>query len=177
MLNLVKIISTVIDSLSRRKVKFLRFGNNDVQDVIQAAPYGNDSNPIADMVAVYGSTEEKGKAVIIGYLNVNQIADVGEHRTFATDSDGNVVFSIHQKNDGTCEIGGNTDFMVRFSNLEAGFNELKSDVNSHISDWNTFATAYVPGGPTPVGTPPTASTSTPTTADISGAKIDEIKTL
>ena len=54
---------------------------------------------------------------------------------------------------------GDSDFMVRFSELKAGFDQLKSDFNTHSH------TAH--------GTPPT----TPSTASVDSCKIDEIKTL
>ena len=85
--------------------------------------------------------------------------------------------SIILRKDGTAEILGNTDNMVRFSKLQTAFDQLKSDLNDHVQNWNTFAAAYVPGGPSPVGLPPTASTSTPSSADVEPAKINEIKTI
>ena len=59
-----------------------------MQTSIEAMPYGVDSNPIKDMVAVYSETTGKGETVIIGYLNKNLKAEVGEFRTFSTDSNG-----------------------------------------------------------------------------------------
>ena len=53
-MNFVKITSTSIDELSRRIIKFLRLGRSDVQDSIQVAPFGFDSCPVKDMIAVYG---------------------------------------------------------------------------------------------------------------------------
>jgi len=122
-------------------------------------PYGVDSNPIADMIAVYSPTLQKGRAVIVGYINKNQLAAVGEHRIYSTDSQGNLKFSIWLKNDGTCEIGGNENHLTRFEELEAGFNQFVQDFNSHSHASN--------------GVPPTV----PTSAEISRAKIEEIKTL
>jgi hypothetical protein len=55
--------------------------------------------------------------------------------------------------------------MTRFEELETGFNQLKSDFNSFLT--------HVHGGP---GTPP-APPVLPSTASISGAKINEVKTL
>ena len=56
-----------------------------------------------------------------------------------------------------------TDFAVRFSELETAFNQLKSDYDAHTHP-------YVD---TPIG-PSTTSATVPSTADISGAKIEEI---
>jgi hypothetical protein len=86
------------------------------------------------------------------------------------------------------EVGGDADFMVRFSAMEAAFNEFRDDFNAALADINqnsadiaAFAAAYVPGGPAAVGLPPTFTYGdnqpADSAADISGAKIDEIKTL
>ncbi len=164
-MNLATIISTEINNLSQRVSKFLRFGLNDVQTAIQTAPYGVDSNPIKGMIAVYGATSEKGKPVIIGYINKNQLADVGETRIFSTDENGVLQTFIWLQNDGIMEIGGDVDNMVRFSELKSGFDELKSDFNAFLT--------HVHGA---AGTPPTPP-ATPSTASIDDSKINEIKTL
>jgi hypothetical protein len=169
--------STSLGTLGRRIIKFLGLGRSDVQTAPQAAPYGIDSNPTKNMVAIYSDLGNKGAKTVIGYLNVDSVADVGELRLFSTDSDSALQFVIHLRANGTCEIGGTTDNMVRYSKLEDAFNTLKDDLNNHIQNYNAFAAAYVPGSPSALGTPPTAATSTPSTADITPAKIDEIKTL
>jgi hypothetical protein len=167
MANFVKVISSAIDNLHRRVVKFYRLGKSDVQTAIEAGPYGIDSNPIKDLIAVYAETGEKGKTVIVGYLNKNQLAAAGEVRLYSTDAAGEQQFYIWLKNTGICEIGGAGDFLVRYNELETAFNELQSK-------FNTFANSYTPGSPSTLGTPPTVS---PSTADITKAKITEIKTL
>lgn len=179
-MNFVKTISTEIDSLSRRVVKVLRYGTKDVQTAIESAPFGIDANPYKDLIAVYGKTDSKGKKIILGYLNKNQIADVGEIRLYSTDSSGVEKFYTFLKNDGTMEIGGNSDNMVRFSELENAFNELKSDFNTLVTTFNGHihtTTATVGATPTPGVIAPTTTPGTSSTADISPAKIDEIKTL
>lgn len=159
MISLIKILSTEVDKLNRRVGKFLRFGNKDVQTSLNCAPFGIDSNPIKDMVAIFAPTTDKGETVIIGYINKNQIAGVGEFRVFSTDQNGALKAFIWLKNDGTIQLGGDNDFLVRFNALEQGFNQFKSDFNGHSHTGH--------------GAPPT----TPTTASISDAKISQIKTL
>ena len=175
---IVKIISTKIDDRNRRLIKTLGFGNDDVQETQNVSSFGDDSNPVRDLIAVYAPTTDIGNPVIIGYINQNQIAKVGEKRIFSTDSEGNVVFAIHLKNDGTAEVGGNTDNLVRYSKLKQEFDVLNDKVNSLIAKYNTHLHPFVGlaigvTGATAVST----STETPSTADMSSAKIDEIKTL
>lgn len=174
-MNLVKVISTEIDNLNRRLVKFLRFGKSDVQTSLEAAPFGVDSNPIEDMVAIYAETGEKGKTTIIGYLNKNQLAEPGETRLYSTDDDGEQQFYIWLRKDGTVEIGGDTKHMVRYEELQTAFDELKSDFNTFITIFNNHVHSGV--APGPGLTSFTTTTGSPSAADITPAKIDEIKCL
>lgn len=175
MISLVQIISTEIDSLKRRVVKFLRLGRSDIQTSLQASPYGVDSNPIKGMVALYIKTGEKGKTVIVGYINKRQRSAPGEYRIFSTNANGTLKAYAWLRNDGIMELNGDDDNMVRFSELETAFDELKSDFNALVTVYN----AHVHPGVTSGGasTLITTSSGSSSAADISGAKIDEVKTL
>lgn len=172
-MNLTTVISTTFDQMNRLKVKFLRKGKSDVRECLEVSSYGDDSNPIKDMVALYAPTDEAGRDYIVGYINKNRLAQVGEKRIFSTDADGVLSTYIWLKNDETMEIGGNTDFMVRYSALETAFNQLKTDFNNLVTSFNAHMHPTAATGPP---SPPTVSGS-PSSADISGAKIEEIKTL
>lgn len=176
-MNIVKVISTRIQQ-GRQLVKFLRYGNSDVLECVESSPYGIDSNPIRDMVAIYAKTNAVDSDVLIGYINKNRLSEVGENRLFSTDENGELSTFIWLKNDGTMEIGGNTDNMVRFSELQTAFNDLKQSVNDLTTAFNTHTHATAVPGPPVVPTPvPGVIPATPPTADVSGAKIEEIKTL
>jgi hypothetical protein len=160
-------------------IKFNRLGRSDVKEKLEVSPYGLDSNPVKNTVAIYTPTSVSGDGVVFGYVNPDQKADVGEFRTYATDADGVEVFYTWLKNDGTAEIGGDSDYMVRYSELESAFNELRDDFNQLVTDYNAHihtTTATVGVGPVGVISP-TTSQGSASTADISGAKIDEIKTI
>lgn len=178
MINIVEVISTAFDSAQKRLVKFYRMGKQDVQDCTQVSPAGVDSSPIKGMRAIYAQTPERGKNFVIGYLSENQLAQPGETRVFSVDSSGELKAWMWFKGDGTIEILGSDDNLVRFKKLEEGFNELKDDHNALVQKWNAFVAAYVPGSPASVGTPPTlAGSNVPaSTASITGAKFDEVKT-
>lgn len=175
-MNLVKVISTELDDISRRIVKFLRKGKGDVQTAPECAPYGIDSNPVKDMIAVYGQTGVKGKQVVLGYINKNQLAAVGENRIYSTDSEGTLSFAIHLKADGTCEIGGTADNLVRFANTKAVIDEIQSDIASIKQVFSTWVPVPMDGGAA-LKTAATTWAATPLTEDIDSSKIDEIKTL
>ena len=175
---IVKVISSKTDDQDRRLVKSLGWGDDDVQENITASSFGDDSHPVKDMIAIYSDTTDIGEPVIIGYVNKDQISKVGEKRIFSTDADGVLSFALHLKNDGTAEFGGDADFMVRYNELETGFNALKSDLNTFISTFNAHVHPFVGLA---VGVPgittPTTTAGSPSSADISGEKINEIKTL
>lgn len=174
-MDIVKTISTDFDRLRNRIVKALRFGKTDTRTAKEVGPYGTDSNPIKGMSAVYSQTSNKRDRVIIGYLNKNQLAESGEHRTYSTDDQGELKFYIWQKKDGTCEIGGNSDFMVRFNALKSGFDQLVDDHNDLVSKFNSHVHSGVTTGGGSSGI--TATPDNASTASIDEAKIEEIKTL
>lgn len=171
---LVRAISTAFDAIKRRIIKVRVLGKDDIQTCFESSPFGVDSNPFKDLQAVYAKTGDKGKTVIIGYIHKNQLAAVGETRLFSSDSAGGLKFWVWLKNDGTLELGGNTKHVANFEGLQTAFNELKTDFNNHIGNYNTHIHpgVTVGGGVTGITTP-----GTPSSADITGAKINEIKSL
>ncbi len=163
---ITRVISSAFDSVKRRITKVRIFGIGDVQTGFEASPYGTDSNPIANMRAIYASTSEKGKNVIIGYINVNQLAAVGEHRIYSTDENGELKFYIWLKNDGTCQFGGSVDNLVRYSPLNEGAQDLVAQLQGELVK---IAAGIATGG----GSYSPATLS----LDITDYKIDEMKTL
>ena len=79
--------------------------------------------------------------------------------------------------DGTIEINGNADFAVKYNELKTAFDTLKNDFNSFISIYNAHIhpVAGVTAGPATVPSSVTVSTGTPTTADMTSSKVDEVK--
>lgn len=173
-MNLVKVFSSNTNDLKQRLIKVLRMGKRDVQTSIQATPYGVDSNPVKDMVAVYSKTETDGSTVIVGYLNKNSIAAVGEFRVFSTDANGVEKFYTWLKNDGTIEIGGNQNFAVKFNELKTEFNKLKQSHNDLLTEYKMHVHT---GGTISGSTGTTTSTLLANTSNISNAKNDKIKTI
>lgn len=166
-------ISTMVDTY--RYFKF-KLSSGNVNEKRAIAPFGIDSVPVKDMGVVVADTRIKGKGVIVGVFNKSNEAAEGETRIYSVDSDNVVQNYIHVKSDGTIEIGGNTDNMVRYSELETAFDQLKSDFDDLVTVFNAHTHLYAPGPGSPTPTAAPATTGTPSTADITGAKINEIKT-
>jgi hypothetical protein len=163
------ILSSVISTALKdayRIVKVLCLGKDDIREADEAAPFGIDSNPVANMIAVYAPTIDKSEAVIIGYLNAEQLAAPGEVRMYSTDADGKMKIYTWLKADGTMEIGGDADNMVRYTALNTAMQNFKTLINAELTK--------VQAGISGVGG---AYVKADVSVDISAAKITEIKTL
>lgn len=140
---------------------------DDIQTVELMNNAGNGSIPaIGSRIVIV----ELGPAWKIGIAesdNIDPEVEDGEGHFYSQDSD-EIKAWIKLSKSGIIEINGNTDFAVRFSVLESGFNQLKSDFNSFLTHIHTGGTISGNTGPP---TPPVL----PSAADISGAKIDEVK--
>jgi len=173
MITLGKIISTEFDNLKRRLIKITRYGKSDVQTPMEGMPYGIDSNPTKDMIALYAESKEKGKAYIIGYLVKNQKAEVGEIRLFATDAQGTEKGYTWLKNDGTLELLGNTNYAVKYNELKTELDALKKSHNDLLTEYKTHVH---PTNFPVIVVSPTISTQIPNTSDFSKVKNTKIKT-
>ncbi len=172
-----KVNGASLSDKARAIIKILVLGLNDVQTAKQVAPFGIDSAPLKEMVAVHAPTGVMGESVVIGYIQKDMVATPGESRFFSTNADGETQFALHMRTDGQAEFGGTGDFLARFNELKAGFDELKGDFNALVTKYNTHihvttATIGV-GGPGVIS--PTVATEVPSTASIDSAKIDEIE--
>lgn len=169
MIQLVKIISTTIDSANRRLVKFFRFGKDDVQEVLNASASGDDSPPTENMRGIYVQTSQVGTPVLVGYINDKQIAKPGEKRIFATDQNGNVLLHFYMKDDSTIELGGTGNYAVKFNELKTEFNELNNKFNNLVTLYNSHVHPAIGS--------PTASQGFQSNANIDNAKNHKIQTI
>ena len=174
MINVVKILSSSINQ-GKRVLKFLRYGRQDVQTSVEVMPFGVDSNPVKDMVAIYSETAQNGKTVIIGYINKNQVAEIGGFRTYSTDSYGNVTGYTYLRSNGDMELLGNTNFAVKYNELANVFDELQSDINTLKNLFATWVPVPTDGG-TALKTITATWSATPIIEDITTVKNDKIKT-
>lgn len=160
------IILGKVKEIASTFLKAVIFGNSDVRTATQTAPFGIDSKPVKDSFIVYCQTDNNQKAVMLGCLSKSDKTKAGELRLFATDSEGVEVFSMLFKNDGTCEFGGNSDNLVRYSELNSGLSNQNSAINTELAKIQTALTSI--GG---------AYARANVGLNISSSKIAEIKTL
>lgn len=141
--------------------------NDDIQTVELMNNPGDGSIPAIGSRVVIIQLGPAWKIGIAESDNIDSEIEDGEGHFYSQDSD-EIKAWIKLLKSGIIELNGNTDFAVRFSTLESGFNQLKSDFNSFLIHIHTGGTILGNTGPP---TPP----AIPSTADISGAKIDEVK--
>jgi hypothetical protein len=162
MIQLTTFKSAVV-SAGYRALKVLGYGSAPLT-ADECAPFGDDSNPLKNMIAVYAATDEIGDPVIIGYLNKNQLAAPGEKRIYSLKPDGSLGFYAWLKNDGSMELGGTADNLVRYTPLNTGLTGQDTAINSELAKIalaiGLLGGSYAPGT---------------ITTDISGSKINEIK--
>lgn len=191
MIGVAKVISTSLDRAKRSVVKILfqgklTNGQGDVRTPIEASAFGVDSNPTEGKIAIYAQSPQKGKYYIIGYLNTDRKALVGETRLFSTDDAGALQAYLWLRNNGQfLELNGNDNFAVKFNELKTEFNELKGKHNDLVSKYNALAVLMgthvhpyinvaIPATTSASGTPGQAAT--PSAANIDNAKNTKIKT-
>lgn len=154
------ITNATVDSTSTedgmRMVKVDQFG---AKEPYECSPYGFDSNPVKDMTAIYADTSENGEPIIIGYVNENQLAEVGELRLYNSEQG-----YIWIKKDDSIELNGNARTIVAFQNLKTELQNTIVKVNAELVKIQTAITAL--GG---------AYAKTDVNIDISSSEVKDVK--
>ena len=178
------IVLTRVKEATAEFIKVLRFGKYDVQTSSQIVPFGVDSKPTKNMLAVHSTTANKDKSIVLGYEYNSSKTSEGEARFYSTNSDGSEEKAdIKLTNNGIVEINGNADFMVRYSKLETAYNELKTahnetviSLNAVITTLKTWIVAPTDGGAALKLASAALQNGTTSSGDISASKIDNVKT-
>ena len=154
---------------------------DDVQIVELILPFGLDVHPPVGSKVFLDEAGEAFKLAVAIDAGIGPDSEEGESIIYSI-ADGAIVASAHYKNNGdiehvsvdggfvnirnsgVVEINGSTDFMVRFSALETAFNELKAAHNNHKH------------GGVDTGSGTSSGPDVSSAADISLAKIDDVKT-
>jgi hypothetical protein len=112
---------------------------------------------------------------------VERQAKAGEERVYSYDKDGNVLASVYCNAQEETVINAGEDWAIQFTEMKKAFDQLKADHDNLASLYNAhihITTATVGLAP-PVGTigviAPTLSTSTPSTADMTPAKLEKVR--
>jgi len=158
--------STVKEAFLQRGTRILKVIQYGAKSASEAAPFGDDSNPVPGLTAIYADTADVGEPVIVGYINTKQLADTGEKRLYSLKADRSVSFYLWLHNDGTMDVGGTADNLVRYTPLNTGLQATMAQINTELA--KISAAVAVAGGTYVPGTVSTA---------IGESKIEEIKCL
>jgi len=129
MATITKVDTTQIEE-GFRTVKVEQYGAKTA-DIIQ--PFGDDSNPIRNMIAVFTETDTDGNPIVIGYFNKDVAAAEGEKRLYSVDSNGSQKAFMWLKNDGKLQLNGTGDNAVRFTPLEAELMSMIQKMNIELT--------------------------------------------
>lgn len=110
----------------KRILQVLQFGAKTAK---VASAYGDDSNPINNMTAIYAETSVNSEPVILGYINTQQIAQKGEKRIFSQKENGDLAFEIYLKSDGSCSIKS-ADDSTSIQLSQSGEIEIKNNTGN-----------------------------------------------
>lgn len=166
-------LMTLLSSYLKDKKRTLTLngaGRGDTRTANECAPAGTDAVPVKNMTAIYLTTDNSEVPVVVGYLNTQQLAAAGEHRLFSMDADGNPVYNIWLKADGTCYMGTSTniasytEYGVKHTALSTALAAHTAQINANLAAIATAITAL--GG-----------TYAPITVtmDISGARVNSLR--
>lgn len=150
-------LANVLDSVirgTRRIVQVSLF--KKAREIPQALPYGVDSAPVREMVAVYANTADMGNSVIVGYVYRDAVAEVGSIRLYSENG------YVHLRANGNLELLGTADNAMRFTAFNTTIQNYLIALNAAI----TTGVASAGGGYT-----------APPAPNFTSAKINEIKTL
>jgi len=151
---------TKLQAATDKFFKLLRNGKEDVITADQIAPSGIDSKPVKGSNVIHADTAIKGEGVALGLLYSSEKTNEGETRIYATDENGNEVFDLYLKNDGTMEISGSGDNLIKYLALNTALQSFVTDLNSKLGIAFTAVGGSWPG----------------TSIDISNSRIEKVKT-
>jgi len=152
-------------------------GESQIEKSVEISTFGHMGVPYDGMNAIRDYTGTK--SVLAGVIQkAIEGLKKGESVMFSKTKDG-IKANVFARENGDIEINGKDDNAVRYSVLEAQFNELNNKFNTLVGIYNShvhpvpFAQVIFPASiPNSSATPMSGTASI---ADITGAKVDSVK--
>lgn len=163
MIALAKYFSAVIES-GKRIIKSKGIGGS-VMTTKEVGPFGFDSQPPEGWTALYCKTSNADEDCILGYINKNQLAEMGESRMYSVNAQGEVQATIVCDASGRISLNGNAYSSVRFENLQTALNSQNTLINAELTKIATAINGIAPG----------AYIVAPVSIDITTAKSENVK--
>jgi hypothetical protein len=138
-------VAEVFKEGAYRIIKVLQFGAKTADE---CSPFGFDGNPPADLDAVFMETSNGSEPVIVGYIQTQRLANLGESRLYSLMPDGTLSTYIWLRKDRTIEIGGADDYLVQHSKMKEELILLQQNINKELtkisSGITTAGGVYIP---------------------------------
>lgn len=106
--------------------------DSDIQTVQYMPMSGDDSPPQNGDLVVVVAIGPAFQVALGVQDSVVPSMQTGEKKLYSRDSGGIIAAFINFMADGNLELNGKAFTAVRFANLETAFNQLKTDLNSHL---------------------------------------------
>lgn len=155
-----KFKSAVIEG-GKRIITVLQFGAKTAKEI---SPFGIDGQPPPDMTALFLETSNKGEAVVVGYVNAQQLAEAGECRMYSVGTSGELMAYVWAKANGDILLNGDEFTAVRFDPLDDALKDQLQKINEELVKVQTAITSL--GG---------AYVNTLITLDISNSESSTVK--
>ncbi len=176
---IAKVVDPSIVKDGFRRIKLLWLGRTAIREVIHAKELGTDTNPQPNTkMLLFKTLNPKEDVVGMSVDNRNTREDLqpGEKSFFSYDEKGNPLFIITIRGDkmevGTAPNGTPpANFVVRFNEMEAAFNQLKSDQDAILNLLQTWTVVVNDGGG---ALQIAANLLSSSSADLSDAKSEEL---
>lgn len=147
MIALTKYFSSIFEN-GKRIIKSKGMGDS-AMTTKECYPFGFDSQALEGWTAVYAETSNRDEAVVVGYINKNQLAAAGESRMYAVGSSGEAVAFVHCKATGTLELNGNEFEAVRFLPLDQALQAqnllIIAELQKIATSIGLLGGSYIPG--------------------------------
>ena len=135
---------------------------DDIQSVQLMNMAGEDTNPPDDAKVLVASIGPAFKVAFVTDDDIVPTMDIGERKMYSIDA-GAIAAFINLLAGGDIELNGNADWAVAFTDLKTAFDQFVSDFNAHTHSGVTTGVG-VSGAPV-----------TPTAADMTGARVDNVR--
>lgn len=131
------------ESFLEKTFRIFKVTQYGVKTADSCEPFGDDSNPLKGMTAIFAESETNGNSVIIGYIDKNKLAEVGEKRLFSLKEDGSLAAFAWLKNNGDIYLNGDSDNLLKYKPFEQLFADLDQKINAELTK---IQTGIIQGG-------------------------------
>lgn len=129
MISTAKVKSFFIEA-GKRVIKVLQFGAKTAPVV---SAFGDDAAPLEGMTAIYAETTANSQPYIIGYINTDHLAELGEKRIYSKTAAGELAAFVWCKNTGDLQLNGADHTAVRFAPLNTALANQNLKINQELA--------------------------------------------